>query len=77
METIAWDYRASQHSPRGHPLEPLRETLASQGLPTAAAVLLQRAGAERLAAVTHLVVEHLWVPRLERRPAASRSRDFH
>ncbi len=27
--------------------------------------------------VTHLVVDHLWAPRLERQPAANPSRDFH
>ena len=31
LETIAWDYRASDHSPRGHPLSPLRPYLRSQG----------------------------------------------
>src|SRR5690606_22017953 len=34
-ETIAWDYRATSHSPRGHPLGPMREVLAQQGLPSA------------------------------------------
>ncbi len=38
FETIAWDYRASSHSARGHPLAPLREALLAQGLPTAAEI---------------------------------------
>ena len=35
LETIRWDYRTSYHSPRGHPLGPLRPLLARLGLPTA------------------------------------------
>lgn len=35
FETIAWDYRTSHHSVRGHPMEPLREALRSKGLPDA------------------------------------------
>ena len=35
FEVINWDYRTTQHSPRGHPLEPLRERLDQMGLPTA------------------------------------------
>ena len=35
FETIAWDYDATGHSPRGHPLEPLRSTLRAKGLPDA------------------------------------------
>ncbi len=35
LEVIAWDYAATSHSPRGHPLGPLRETLERQGLPSA------------------------------------------
>ncbi len=34
-ETIAWDYRSSSHSVRGHPLAPLRAALERQGLPDA------------------------------------------
>jgi error-prone DNA polymerase len=34
-ETIAWDYRVSSHSVRGHPLAPLRPMLTKQGLPDA------------------------------------------
>jgi error-prone DNA polymerase len=37
-ETIAWDYRASSHSVRGHPLAPLRPFLEKQGLPDARSV---------------------------------------
>ncbi len=37
-ETIAWDYRTSSHSARGHPLEPLREQLSAQRLPDARTV---------------------------------------
>ncbi len=35
LETIRWDYRTSFHSPRGHPLEPLRPVLRRMNLPTA------------------------------------------
>jgi len=38
FETIGWDYRASGHSARGHPLETLRAELDRQGLPDAARV---------------------------------------
>ena len=38
FETISWDYAVSRHSPRGHPLAPLREQLVAQKLPDAAAV---------------------------------------
>jgi error-prone DNA polymerase len=44
-EIINWDYRASHHSPRGHPLGPLRPLLRSQGLPDAATVARQPDGA--------------------------------
>jgi len=37
-DTIAWDYRTSHHSTRGHPLTPLRERLRAQHLPDARAV---------------------------------------
>ena len=36
--TIDWDYRTTGHSPRGHPLAPLRAQLAARRLPDAAAV---------------------------------------
>jgi error-prone DNA polymerase len=35
FETINWDYRSTGHSPRGHPLAPLRDRLEELGLPTA------------------------------------------
>ncbi|PIE18907.1 MAG: error-prone DNA polymerase [Proteobacteria bacterium] len=38
FQTISWDYRASHHSTRGHPLLALRERLRSQGLPAAQAL---------------------------------------
>jgi error-prone DNA polymerase len=38
LETVAWDYETTGHSPRGHPLGPLRATLAAAGLPDARAV---------------------------------------
>jgi error-prone DNA polymerase len=38
FETIAWDYRATSSSPRGHPLEPLRNRLRALGLPDARTV---------------------------------------
>ena len=41
---VNWDYRASSHSPRGHPLEPLREILRAQKLPDAGTVRLKRDG---------------------------------
>lgn len=43
-ETIAWDYRASGHSPRGHPLAALREQLRARRLPDARAVSAMRDG---------------------------------
>jgi error-prone DNA polymerase len=38
FDTIGWDYRATHLSPRGHPLEPLRDRLRAQRLPDAAEV---------------------------------------
>jgi len=38
FEEIAWDYCRTSHSPRGHPLEPLREELKARKLPDARAV---------------------------------------
>lgn len=35
FQTIGWDYRASSHSARGHPLAPLRPALRARGLSTA------------------------------------------
>lgn len=37
-EEIIWDYRTADHSPRGHPLQALRQALRAQGLPEARAV---------------------------------------
>lgn len=37
-ETLMWDYQTTNVSPRGHPLEPVREELARRGLPTAEVV---------------------------------------
>lgn len=34
-EAITWDYQASHHSTRGHPMQPLRESLKQRGIPTA------------------------------------------
>ena len=44
LETVAWDYANSNHSPRGHPLESLRDALAAQGLPDAHTLLRLPAG---------------------------------
>jgi error-prone DNA polymerase len=35
FDTVAWDYRTSFHSPRGHPLASLRDKLRAKGLPSA------------------------------------------
>ena len=35
FETISWDYDASRHSARAHPLEPLRDAMREQRLPDA------------------------------------------
>jgi len=45
FEQIAWDYRTSDHSTRGHILEPLRDQLAKLGLPDARRVGHMRDGA--------------------------------
>jgi error-prone DNA polymerase len=44
FEEIDWDYRASRHSTRGHPLEPMREALRARRLPDALAVGTMRDG---------------------------------
>lgn len=44
FEAIAWDYRRTSHSPRGHPLAPLRGALSAQGLPAARSVTSMRHG---------------------------------
>ena len=38
LEKVIWDYQTTGHSPRGHPLGPLRDRLAALGLPDARAV---------------------------------------
>jgi error-prone DNA polymerase len=38
LEKVVWDYETTGHSPRGHPLGPLRDRLAALGLPDARAV---------------------------------------
>jgi len=38
LQVVAWDYDATSHSVRGHPLEPLREQLSAAGLPDAQTV---------------------------------------
>ncbi len=38
FDIISWDYTFTSHSPRGHPLEPLRHELAGQRIPDAATV---------------------------------------
>ena len=43
-DSIAWDYRASGHSPRGHPLAAGRAALTAQRLPDARAIALMRDG---------------------------------
>jgi error-prone DNA polymerase len=47
-ETIAWDYRASEHSTRGHPLSPLRGALARAGLPDARSLMTQGKDGQRV-----------------------------
>jgi error-prone DNA polymerase len=44
-ETIAWDYRTSSHSTRGHPVAPLRPLLRTRGIPDARTVRLLQSGA--------------------------------
>lgn len=136
-ETLMWDYQTTDVSPRGHPLEPVRDQLARRGLPTAEAVRAlpgghkvryagavisrQRPGTAKGVVfltledetgfvnvviwadvwkrhawtvktatllgvsgkvqsedgVVHVIAESFWVPRLDRRPATTASRDFH
>ncbi|MFW5968906.1 MAG: error-prone DNA polymerase, partial [Persicimonas sp.] len=38
FQQIAWDYRTTSHSPRGHPLAHLRDRLSKMGLPDAKTV---------------------------------------
>ena len=51
-ETIRWDYRTTDLSPRGHPLEAVRAALRAQGLPDAADVARLPHGRARCAART-------------------------
>lgn len=43
-DEIAWDYRRTDHSPRGHPLAPLREALHARGLLDARTAVSMRNG---------------------------------
>ncbi|KAB2961071.1 MAG: DNA polymerase III subunit alpha [Candidatus Methylomirabilis oxygeniifera] len=43
-EEIAWDYRRTDHSPRGHPLAPLRKALQAQSLKDARTIASMRHG---------------------------------
>ena len=45
FEDVTWDYRTTAHSPRGHPLEPMRAILFQQGLPDARTVAAMKNGA--------------------------------
>jgi error-prone DNA polymerase len=44
FEEVKWDYRASSHSVRRHPLEPMRPYLIQQGLPDARTVASMKNG---------------------------------
>ncbi|HYY25469.1 MAG TPA: OB-fold nucleic acid binding domain-containing protein, partial [Candidatus Udaeobacter sp.] len=44
FEEVGWDYRTTSHSPRRHPLEPLRPALIRQGLPDARTVASMKNG---------------------------------
>jgi error-prone DNA polymerase len=44
LETINWDYRTASHSPRGHPLAPVREILRARKLPDARTVTAMNDG---------------------------------
>lgn len=44
FEEVQWDYRTTSHSPRRHPLEPLRPSLAHLGLPDARTVASMKNG---------------------------------
>jgi error-prone DNA polymerase len=44
FEEVKWDYRASSHSVRRHPLEPMRPYLIRQGIPDARAVASMKNG---------------------------------
>jgi error-prone DNA polymerase len=44
FEEVTWDYRRTLHSPRRHPLAPLRAKLTAQGLPDARTIASMRDG---------------------------------
>ena len=44
FEEVIWDYRSTDHSPRRHPLAPMRSELTARGLPDARAVAAMRDG---------------------------------
>ena len=44
FEEVKWDYRTTSHSPRRHPLEPIRASLTRQGLPDARTVASMKNG---------------------------------
>jgi error-prone DNA polymerase len=44
FEEVGWDYRTTSHSLRRHPLEPMRASLAQQGLPDARTVTIMKDG---------------------------------
>jgi len=44
FEEVIWDYRSTDHSPRRHPLAPVRTKLTAQGLPDARGVAAMRDG---------------------------------
>jgi error-prone DNA polymerase len=44
IEEIAWDYRRTAHSPRGHPLASVRAQLKALGLPDARTLGSMRSG---------------------------------
>jgi error-prone DNA polymerase len=44
FEEVGWDYLTTSHSPRRHPLEPMRASLADQGLPDARTVSSMKNG---------------------------------
>ena len=44
FEEVKWDYRTTAHSPRRHPLAPMRASLTRQGLPDARTVTVMKNG---------------------------------
>lgn len=45
FEAISWDYQTSFHSPRGHPMQTIRQDLQDRGMPSANDLVAQRDGA--------------------------------